>query len=181
MRRYETFTLHTLLQGFRTSDCEWLMPDSPGALKQSHVSVTDSFKRLELLQEFLLWYFDSFLIPLLRVRRLAAYSHFTDVLTCTSWQTNFYITESGAFRNKVLYFRQDDWDTLCKPLIERLRTNTFQRLAQVCSRISVVRNTLTIHVLFPSMTRKRFYGSENWDSHLCACSQRKPAYAPLSI
>ena len=68
MRRYETFTLHSILQNFRTSDCVWLMPNTPGSLKQGRVSVSDSLKRLELLQEFLFWYFDSFLIPLIRVR-----------------------------------------------------------------------------------------------------------------
>lgn len=68
MRRYETTTLHNLLQGFRISDCEWLMPDSPGAHKQARVSVSDTLKRLELLQDFIYWYFASFLIPLIRVR-----------------------------------------------------------------------------------------------------------------
>ena len=66
-RRYETLTVHTVLQHFQTSDCEWLMPNSEGALKQARVSVTDSLKRRELLEEFLFWYFDSFLIPLLKV------------------------------------------------------------------------------------------------------------------
>jgi hypothetical protein len=69
MRRYETFTLHTILQGFRISDCEWLMPSNPATLKQTRVSTSDSQKRLELLQEFSLWYFEWFLIPLLRVRK----------------------------------------------------------------------------------------------------------------
>ena len=68
MRRYETFTLHNVLQRFRTSDCDWLASDSMGAQKQARVSVTDSIKRLELIQEFMFWYFDSFLIPLIRVR-----------------------------------------------------------------------------------------------------------------
>lgn len=70
MRRYETFTLHSVLQGFCTSDCDWLAPDTPGAQKQSRVSVTDSLKRLELVQEFLFWYFDSFLTPLIRASHL---------------------------------------------------------------------------------------------------------------
>ena len=45
-------------------------------------------------------------------------------------QATFYVTESSALRKRVLYFRQDDWDTLCRPLIERLCTKTFQRLTQ---------------------------------------------------
>ena len=46
-------------------------------------------------------------------------------------QTTFYITESSAFKNQVLYFRHDDWDTLCAPLIERLTSVTFEQLPDV--------------------------------------------------
>jgi telomerase reverse transcriptase len=31
----------------------------------------------------------------------------------------------------MLYFRQDDWDTLCAPLIERLKAATFEKLSEV--------------------------------------------------
>ncbi len=62
-RRYETLTVHHVLQSFRTSDCEWLMPSRP----QCRVSETDALRRRELLEEFMFWYFDSFLIPLLKV------------------------------------------------------------------------------------------------------------------
>lgn len=46
-------------------------------------------------------------------------------------QTTFYITESSAFKNKILYFRQDDWDVLCRPLVERLTSVTFSKLEEV--------------------------------------------------
>ena len=68
-RRYETLTVHEVLQRFRISDCEWLMPQSRGALKQSRVSITDSLKRRELLEDFMFWYFESFLVPLLKVSK----------------------------------------------------------------------------------------------------------------
>lgn len=48
-------------------------------------------------------------------------------------QTCFYVTESSAFRNQLLYFRQDDWVTLCTPLIERLKSATFEKLPEVTS------------------------------------------------
>ena len=48
-----------------------------------------------------------------------------------SCQTTFYVTESSAFRNRVLYFRHDDWSTLCAPLVEKLSTDTFQKIEQV--------------------------------------------------
>ena len=44
-------------------ECDWLAPDSA----QPRVALTDALKRRELLEDFLFWYFDSFLIPLLRV------------------------------------------------------------------------------------------------------------------
>ncbi|KZP22725.1 hypothetical protein FIBSPDRAFT_910389 [Athelia psychrophila] len=109
-RRYETPTLHHILQNFSTADCEWLMPAGIGMQKQSRVSVTDALKRRELLEEFMYWYFSSFLLPLLK--------------------TTFYITESSAFRNQVLYFRHDDWDILCAPLIERLTSETFEKITE---------------------------------------------------
>jgi hypothetical protein len=31
----------------------------------------------------------------------------------------------------MLYFRQDDWDVLCAPLIERLTSVTFSKLEEV--------------------------------------------------
>ena len=68
VRRYETLTVHAALQNFQSSDCEWLMPHTEGALKQKRVSVADSLKRRELLEEFMFWYFEAFVIPLLKVR-----------------------------------------------------------------------------------------------------------------
>ena len=46
-------------------------------------------------------------------------------------QTAFYVTESSAFRNQILYFRHDDWAALCAPLIDRLTTVTFEKLTTV--------------------------------------------------
>ncbi|CAA7267063.1 unnamed protein product [Cyclocybe aegerita] len=83
--------------------------DGQGMQQQGRVSVSDALKRRELLEDFLFWYFDSFVLPLLK--------------------TTFYVTESSALRNQVLYFRHDDWDTLCAPLIERLTSVTFEKLS----------------------------------------------------
>ena len=128
-RRHETLSLHNILQSFSTSDCDWLVPPGPGALKQTRVSVSDALKRRELLEDFLFWYFDSFVLPLLRV----LFDHFINNwrLNYCIIQTTFYITESSAFKNQVLYFRHDDWDTLCAPLIERLTSVTFEQLPDV--------------------------------------------------
>lgn len=67
-RRYETLSLHHVLQKFSTADCDWLIPPGAGARQQVRVSVSDALKRRELLEDFLFWYLDSFVLPLLRVR-----------------------------------------------------------------------------------------------------------------
>lgn len=68
-RRHESLTLHTIMQGMSTSECEWLLP--PQKAKQRHLcqSEAEMLKRKELLQEFLFWYFDQFVLQLLKVRR----------------------------------------------------------------------------------------------------------------
>ncbi len=65
-RRFESLTLHNVVQGFSTSACDWLMPPGSGA-NQMRVPATDFFKRRELLEDFLYWYFDSFVLSLLKV------------------------------------------------------------------------------------------------------------------
>ena len=40
------------------------------------------------------------------------------------------MTESTR-RHHVVYFRQDDWKTLCAPLIEHLAEQTFKRISDV--------------------------------------------------
>lgn len=70
------------------------------------MSRTDSTKRRELLQEFVYYLFDSFLIPLVR--------------------SNFHVTESNVHKNKLFYFRHEVWRTLSEPSISRLKLSTFQ-------------------------------------------------------
>ncbi|KAF7974772.1 hypothetical protein HWV62_11243 [Athelia sp. TMB] len=36
----------------------------------------------------------------------------------------------APFRNQVLYFRHDDWDILCTPLIGRLTSDTFEKITE---------------------------------------------------
>lgn len=104
-QRYESTTLHNVLQDFSTSACTWL---GAACKPQMRMSVSDALKRRELLEDFMFWYFDGFLIPLLKM--------------------TFYVTESSAFRQRLLYFRHDDWEVLCRPLIDKLSSNTFMKL-----------------------------------------------------
>lgn len=109
LRRYETMNLHEVCQGVRLSDCEWLLPRSDRALWQRPTQ-TETSKRRALLYELLFWLFDGLLVPLLR--------------------TNFYATESAKFRNRVLYFRHDDWSSISQPIFEKLKHECFERVAK---------------------------------------------------
>jgi telomerase reverse transcriptase len=45
-------------------------------------------------------------------------------------QNTFYITESTAFRNRVLYFRQDDWQRITRPLQDSVLASNFASLSE---------------------------------------------------
>ena len=53
------------------------------------------------------------------------------ILIAFMYKTTFYVTETSAFRNYVMYFRQDDWETLCAPLVDRLTSETFEKVSKV--------------------------------------------------
>jgi len=69
LRKFETISLQYAIQGFKISDCPWLQderlrhPDH----RVSHVPPSASEKQQEILNEFVYWLFDGFLIPLLQV------------------------------------------------------------------------------------------------------------------
>ncbi|KAG7089455.1 hypothetical protein E1B28_011140 [Marasmius oreades] len=106
-RRYDKVSLHHVLQGLSTTACDWLLPPGDGQ-KQLRVPATDALKRRELMEDFIFWLFDSFIISLIR--------------------TTFYVTESSAFRNRLLYFRHDDWNVLCAPLLKDLSAQKFKKI-----------------------------------------------------
>ncbi|KAK4054671.1 Telomerase reverse transcriptase [Microbotryomycetes sp. JL221] len=110
-RRFEFMSVHTILQGFCVSDCDWLRPRSSSNSNNHHqpISTIETTKRLELLQEFIFWFIDGFLMSLLR--------------TC------FYVTDSTTHVNRALFFRQDDWNKLTKPLLSQLGQTTFEKIA----------------------------------------------------
>lgn len=106
MRKFESLNLHEVVQGLKVKSIEWLKPEVVNNAQKS--SITDTRKREELLQEFVYYLFDSLLIPLL--------------------SSNFYITESGVHRNRLLYFRHDVWERLCQPTLESWRIGALVRL-----------------------------------------------------
>jgi len=78
LRRWETINLHSVLQNFSIQECDWLLPLNPRA-RQQRATASDAFKRGELLEEFFYWYFDSFVIPLIRVIAIYHSTIITDV------------------------------------------------------------------------------------------------------
>ncbi|CAG8685578.1 6886_t:CDS:10, partial [Acaulospora colombiana] len=91
------------------SEFDWAFTTPKAAGKKTHRPLSDTEKALALVHEFLYWYFESFLVPLLK--------------------TTFYCTESAAFKNQTLFFRQDDWKILCQPLIDKLRSDNFEKVS----------------------------------------------------
>ena len=63
-RRYETMSLPEIMRGLSTSTCKW---NALSTASTTHIPVSDNLKRRELLEEFIVWYFGSFVSPLLRV------------------------------------------------------------------------------------------------------------------
>lgn len=58
---YEPVTLHTLMQGLRVNDVKWL------AVGEGRVPPQESLKRRRLLETFMQWLCDDFIIPLIKV------------------------------------------------------------------------------------------------------------------
>lgn len=109
LRRYESFNLHQIAQSFRFTDLDWALPES-AVKRDRRMTRQEAELRKKLGLELLYWLFDGLVIPLLR--------------------TTFYVTETAAYRNKVLYFRQDDWHVLSKPVMGQLKESIFEPLTR---------------------------------------------------
>ncbi|EXJ64832.1 hypothetical protein A1O7_01170 [Cladophialophora yegresii CBS 114405] len=102
MRRFESMTMHHVLQGLRITSIPWLSNHRDPNPKMSK---SDYSKQCELLQELMYYVFDSLLIPIIRA--------------------HFYVTESSTHRNRLLYFRQDVWRKLSEPSLATLRLKMY--------------------------------------------------------
>lgn len=98
LRRYETLSLHDIVQDVGMRGTKWLgMRHEDGSAKMSR---TDFSKRKEIMAELLYYIFDSYLIPLIR--------------------GHFHVTESGSGRNRLYYFRHDVWKAMSEPALASL-------------------------------------------------------------
>lgn len=106
LRRYETMTLHDVLQNLMLTNIQWLTV--PGHGQHSKLSASDFAKRNEIFAELVYYLFDSFLIPLI--------------------SSNFHVTESSTRRNELCYFRHDVWKKLSEPALTNLKSSMFEEL-----------------------------------------------------
>ncbi|TID27305.1 telomerase reverse transcriptase [Venturia nashicola] len=104
-RRFETLSLDEIMSTLKISGMPWL---TPARTADQKMSISDFEKRKEVLAEFVYYLFDSFLMPLVR--------------------SNFHVTESGAHRNRLFYFRQDVWQKISEPAMAELKDNLFEQL-----------------------------------------------------
>ncbi|POS72887.1 telomerase reverse transcriptase [Diaporthe helianthi] len=105
LRRFETMSLHEVMQGLKVTQIEWLEPPGPQNRK---CSLTDFRKRSEILYELIYYVFDSIIIPLVR--------------------GNFYVTESNTHRNRVFFYRHDIWRSVAEPAIAELKVKLFEEV-----------------------------------------------------
>ncbi len=124
MRRYESLTLHEVLQHLKVNSpsreplnnsntlqitkISWLVPT--GEHTSDKLSRSDFSKRVEILSEFLYYIFDSFLVPLIR--------------------SNFYVTESNTHKNRLFFFRHDVWRKLSEPSLATMKLSSFEEMDQ---------------------------------------------------
>jgi telomerase reverse transcriptase len=114
MRRFESLSLHEVVQGIKLTSIPWLRP--PRIAESAKMSQSDGRKRLEILLELIYYLFDSILIPLIR--------------------SNFYVTESSTHRNQLFYFRHDIWRKISEPSLTVLKLRMFEELKmQSASRL----------------------------------------------
>ncbi|KAL3418000.1 telomerase reverse transcriptase [Phlyctema vagabunda] len=107
LRRFESLTLHQVMQGIKIANIPWLSP--PRCAEKA--SQSDFQKRVEIFQEFVYYLFDSILIPLIRA--------------------NFHVTESNVHRHRLFYFRHDVWRSLAEPALSSLKLSMLEEVKLV--------------------------------------------------
>ena len=106
MRRFETLSLHEVCQGMKVKAILWLQP--PNMTGNHKLAIPEVKKRLEILHELVYYIFDSLIMPIIRA--------------------NFYVTESGPYRNQLFYFRHDVWRKLTEPSLAMMRSSLYKQI-----------------------------------------------------
>ncbi|KAK6344067.1 hypothetical protein TWF696_007713 [Orbilia brochopaga] len=105
LRRYESLTLHNVLQGFKLTDFQWLHQKQPSPTGKVKLDAADMKQCTSLFAEFIYYLFDSLVIPLIRA--------------------HFYVTESTSDKNRTCYFRQDVWRKLSSSHLNKMISTMF--------------------------------------------------------
>jgi telomerase reverse transcriptase len=107
MRRYESFSLHDIMQGISVKEIGWLTP--PGKSQNLKMCKSEFDTRKEILSELLYYLFDSYLVPLIR--------------------SHFHVTESSVHRNQLFYFRHDVWKAMSEPALQSFKLDMFEEFS----------------------------------------------------
>ncbi|KAK5692774.1 Telomerase reverse transcriptase [Elasticomyces elasticus] len=121
LRRYETLSVHDVLQDLKIRSIDWL---APPRVEEGPISATDFAKRRELMAELVYYLFDSFLIPLIR--------------------GTFHVTESNVHRNQLFYFRHDDWKAMTEPALMSLKTDMLEECSAGAVRKMLAKRALGV-------------------------------------
>ncbi|KAK6538129.1 hypothetical protein TWF694_011011 [Orbilia ellipsospora] len=105
LRRYESLSLHDVLQGFKMTDLAWLHQKRPNANGKVKLDAADMKQCSSLFAEFIYYLFDSLLIPMIRA--------------------HFYVTESTSDKNRTCYFRHDVWRKLTASHTNKIISSMF--------------------------------------------------------
>ncbi|KAF3912145.1 hypothetical protein ABW21_db0205925 [Orbilia brochopaga] len=108
LRRYESLTLHNVLQGFKITDFAWLHQKQPSPTGKVKLDAADAKQCTSLFAEFIYYIFDSLVMPLIRA--------------------HFYVTESTSDKNRTCYFRQDVWRKLSSSYVNKMISTMFTNI-----------------------------------------------------
>lgn len=108
--RYERLSVGNVMSGIKVSHFAWL--NYRGLKKQKPLQ--QSQKHASIVQAFIVWMFNRFIVPLLR--------------GC------FYVTESNCHKNKVFYYRKPIWRIIrglgLQPLLGSLYRPIHEKIAK---------------------------------------------------
>ncbi|KAF3315486.1 hypothetical protein TWF173_003404 [Orbilia oligospora] len=137
LRRYETLSLHDVMQGFKLTDFTWLHQKEPNANGKIRLDAADTKHCTSLFAEFIYYLFDSLVIPLIRA--------------------HFYVTESTTDKNRTCYFRHDVWRKLTTPHVNKMISVMFTDVTSQRARAIMQRRAAKFSTvrLLPKVTGVR--------------------------
>ncbi|BEJ01730.1 hypothetical protein CcaverHIS631_0604120 [Cutaneotrichosporon cavernicola] len=103
LNQNELITVHSLMQGVRVNELEWLC-----VKQQSRVPASEASKRRELATQFIHWLFNNYLIPLLK--------------------STFYATETPTTGYGTVYFHHAAWANASVPHLNMLVATVLEEL-----------------------------------------------------